>query len=458
MTLTFSCEDSIKLGTLDEGKYANVNACVGYVIDESTGKSENVVELWTEDYESKVTVPLSKTPDKGVDILLEYDPGYAEVYNKNHSTDFHVLPEESFSLANEGKILVAPDDTRSHSLDLKIMYSDKLEDGKTYILPLKATVLTDGITIPEKVSHSIYLVKNYHNENNADKGKDKPQIFLYTGCNPYNLHEFKLENGKYLFDVVCLFAANINYNSEEGHLYINRNENIQYWLDHADTYIRPLQKHGVKVILGLLCNWDWSCLAGLSDYGAQVFAKQLKDICDTYGLDGVNFDDEYESGSPEDPDNPLYGGHSTKCAARLCYETKKVMPDRLVTVYDYGSMYGVAEVDGVDASEWIDIVVADYGAKAYPIGDMILKQCSGLSIELARNPYANENSVRDVADNGYGWLMMFDLYANGCEGQYRSQINVCQTVAKTLYGIEMPTPKNYWRLYEEQPDVWGANW
>ena len=37
------------------------------------------------------------------------------------------------------------------------------------------------------------------------------------------------------------------------------------------------------------------------------------------------------------------------------------MPDKLVTVFDWGQMYGVATVDGVDAKEWIDVVVANYG-------------------------------------------------------------------------------------------------
>lgn len=455
--LCASCDETIRIGSLDEGMYANVNACVGYMIDKSTGKSENVIELWKEDYESDIQIALSKTPKKGVELRLEYDPGYAEKYNSMHSTDFPVLPEDLISIDNEGRIVMAPDDKNSYSLGVNISYSDELEDGKTYVVPIRIVSESDGITIPENTSHGIYLVKNYHNENNADKGSDKPKIFLYTGCNPYNLHEFKLENGKYLFDVVCLFAANINYNAEEGHLYINRNENVQYWLDHADTYIRPLQKHGVKVILGLLCNWDWSCLASLSEYGAQVFAKQLKDICDTYGLDGVNFDDEYEQGTPEDPDNPLYGGHSEENGARLCYETKKAMPDKLVTVYDLQAMYGVSEVEGVDASEWIDIVVADYGRKAYPVGNMTLKDCSGISIEMARSPHADERSLNEMMMEGYGWVMMFDLYANGRESVYKSQISACQTVAKTLYEVEMPTPKNYWKLYEENPEAWG-NW
>lgn len=458
--LCMSCQEKITIGEFDEGQYANVAVCTGYVVDNMTNRAENVIELWKEDYESAIAVRLSKVPKKGADIMVAYDAAYADVYNKIHSTDFKVLPEDLVSIANNGKIVVAPDEKKSYQLDMKVMYSEQLEDGATYILPLSVTSANDAVTVPEASSHSVWLVKNYHNENDADKGDEYPKMFVYTGCNPYNIHEFKLENGKYFFDVVCLFAANINYNEEKGCLYINRNENIQYWLDHAETYIRPLQKHGVKVILGLLCNWDWSCLAGLSDYGAQVFAKQLKDICDAYGFDGVNFDDEYESGTPSDPNNPLwggYGGHNTRAAARLCYETKRLMPDKLVTVYAYGSMYGTPEVEGVDASEWIDIVVADYGLTASPIGNMTLKQCSGRSMEMARGPY-EDWGAGNLKQQGYGWYMMFDLYANGCENKYRTQIRACQSVAESMYGVRMPQPENYWEKYEEEPKPWGQNW
>lgn len=75
--------------------------------------------------------------------------------------------------------------------------------------------------------------------------------------------------------------------------------------------------------------------------------------------------------------NPSLTKSKYGCCSFVCvYETKQAMPDKLVTVFDWGQMYGVATVDGVDAKEWIDIVVANYGSAAYPIGQMTKKQCS----------------------------------------------------------------------------------
>lgn len=49
------------------------------------------------------------------------------------------------------------------------------------------------------------------------KGEDVVKGFLFfevNDVNPLNALSFQLENGKYLWDVVVLFAANINYDAE----------------------------------------------------------------------------------------------------------------------------------------------------------------------------------------------------------------------------------------------------
>ena len=106
----------------------------------------------------------------------------------------------------------------------------------------------------------------------------------------------------------------------------------------------------------------------------------MAQYCKAYNLDGVNYDDEYSQ--YPDLSNPSLTKPGFEAAARLCYESKLMMPDKLVTVFDWGLMYGEDAVDGVDAKEWIDVVVANYGSAAYPIGQMTKKQCSGISMEF----------------------------------------------------------------------------
>ena len=58
------------------------------------------------------------------------------------------------------------------------------------------------------------------------------------------------------------------------------------------------------------------------------------------------------------------------------------MPDKLVTVFDWGQMYGVATVDGGRCKRMDRYCGSQYGSAAYPIGQMTKKQCSGISMEF----------------------------------------------------------------------------
>lgn len=454
--LAASCSEEIVIGSVDESAYSNVNTVSGYVKDVKTGKADNVIELRAESYSTALAFGLNKAPRKGVDVVLQYDAEYAQIYNAGHETEFPLYPEDLLELEDGGKILVAPDEKLSYEIGMTITYSDQLEDDKTYILPIKAVSTTEGITIPENSSRSVYLVKNYKNRSNAYKGDGKVQTFLFyeaNDTNPLNSLELVLddEKGTLFLDYIVLFAANINYNAETGNVYVNKNPNIQFLLDHNEEYLQPLRKQGIKVILGLLGNHDQSGLAQLSELGAREYAKQLAALCYAYNLDGVNFDDEY-SNSP-DLDNPLFAGKSSEAAMRLCFETKKAMPDKVVSVFDYGAMYGDHTIDGIEPGMFIDIVVANYGWAAYPVTGMTLKQCSGMSTELNLSPGSgSESMARSVVESGYGYYMMFAPFAAGAadDGTKRTQINSMSNICKGLYGVPL---KEVTRFYEKESTV-----
>lgn len=441
--LSVSCTEQIEIGDVDESMYSNVNTVSGYVRDVRTGKSENIIELRADSYSSQLVFGFNKPPKKGVDVVLQYDADYAASYNALHETDFPLYPEELVSIEEDGKILVAPDEKLSYELGLTVTYSDQLKDDQTYILPIQAVSATEGIAIPEPSSRSVYLIRNYRNQSGTYKGEDAVQTFLFyeaNDTNPLNTLEFMLEDGTLFFDYIVLFAANINYNAETGRVYVNKNPNIQFLLDNNEQYLQPLRKRGVKVLLGLLGNHDQSGLAQLSEIGAREYARELAALCNAYNLDGVNFDDEY-SNSP-DLDNPLFDSHGSYAAARLCYETKKAMPDKYVTVYAYGSMYGDYTFDGVEPGQYMDIVVADYGGAAWPVTGMTLKQCSGMSIELNRGSGdSSESTARSRKEQGYGYYMYFALYSGN---SWAYQISRIQDTARGLYDMELKTPEYYY--------------
>lgn len=442
-----ACSAPVEIGGVDESDYSNVLNVNGCLRDVSTGKSEGVIELRNDSYRSALVLSLNTPPGKGVDLELEYDREYAAEYNSLHGTRFASYPEELVAFDDDGKMLLAPDEKRSGEIGFTIAYNAELEDDATYIVPVRVKSLTEGVYVPEKVSRCVYLVKNFRNQRDTFKGEGAVETILYfevNDTNPLNALEFRTASGALFFDQVILFAANINYNAETGKIYINANDQVQFILDRNEEYIQPLRKRGIKVLLGLLGNHDPAGLAQLSEIGARDFARQIKLFCDTYGLDGVNFDDEWSN--PPSVDNPLFGEHNFESGARLCYETKKAMPDRYVTVFDVGQMYENITVEGVLPGDYIDIGVGLYGYAADLLTGMTKKQCTGMSLELNRNPSGGDEQVaRSVREEGYGYYMMFALFAaNAAPGMKDTQIKSCNRVCKGLYDMELMPVEYYY--------------
>ena len=145
-------------------------------------------------------------------------------------------------------------------VEVTITADDKLEAEKTYALPLAVVESSSDITIKDEESrHCVYLIKDMRKSGDVFKGEDVVKGFLFfevNDVNPLNALSFQLENGKYLWDVVVLFAANINYDAEAGRPYVKCNPNVQYLLDNNETLLQPLRKRGIKVLLGILGNHD----------------------------------------------------------------------------------------------------------------------------------------------------------------------------------------------------------
>ena len=132
--------------------------------------------------------------------------------------------------------------------------------------------------------------------NAARAAKTGPISVAYVEVNNdsmLNAGKYTLANGgAQVFDVAVIFAANINYDGTNAYLHFN--ENVQNVLDNVATQVRPLQQKGIKVLLSILGNHQGAGFANFpSQQAADAFAQQLADAVDQYGLDGIDFDDEY---------------------------------------------------------------------------------------------------------------------------------------------------------------------
>ena len=375
--------------------------------DAKTVRSMNVAELYKEGYTTELKVALTKALPAAETLALSVDEEYVAKYNAANETAYQLFPG-NVMLGENGSVEVAANATTA--LAKMVIAPADLKKGVNYMLPVKISSNNEKLTLNEEETRVVYIVKDMVNVSDCFKGEQLPKGFLFfevNDANPLNALAFELENGKLLWDVVVLFAANINYDSDAGRPFVKCNPNVQFLLDNHETYIQPLRKRGIKVLLGLLGNHDAAGLAQLSKQGAKDFAAEVARYCEAYQLDGVNYDDEYSS--DPDLDNPAFDEVGTEAAARLCYETKKAMPNRMVTVYDWGMMYGTETVDGVDADEWIDVVVPNYGDHGYPIGKMSMKKVAGIAAEFngGFGDSLNQKNAQMILDEGYGWHMGF---------------------------------------------------
>jgi hypothetical protein len=125
--------------------------------------------------------------------------------------------------------------------------------------------------------------------------------------NPLNAGSYILDDGTYLFDYVVLFAANIRNRTpcddgcKESGVHVHLNPNVRHILNNRNKYIQPLQDKGIKVLLGLLGDHDGISFGTMTDAQRATFMANLRSKVDSYGLDGVDFDDEW--GSKEDWNN-----------------------------------------------------------------------------------------------------------------------------------------------------------
>lgn len=454
-SLMTSCADDLEVGKkIDESIYDKIHQNNAYLRDGKSNLSSPIVELYESSYTTSVRLGLTKPATSATTAKVGIDAAYLETYNKEHGTDFALYPQDLVAFENNGVITFSEE--KSGTVGMTITGGTTVLEGKTYAIPVAITEASSDFTTQNaKSKHCVYLVKDMRNVGDAYKGEDVVKGFLFfevNDVNPLNAFSFELENGKLLWDAVVLFAANINYDSDAGRPFIKCNPQVQYLLDNNETYLQPLRKRGIKVLLGLLGNHDMAGLAQLSDQGARDFAREVAQYCYAYNLDGVNYDDEY-SDAP-DPSNPAFTQKSQKAAARLCYETKRAMPDKLVTVFDYGYMYGVSEVDGVDADEWIDVVVPNYGWYAEPIGNMTNKKCAGMAAELhlGIGGSLTPSKAQDLINDGYGWHMGFAPNPD----KYTS-IFSRYTGTTVLYGSALKEPTVFYKHQDPKPYNYPAD-
>lgn len=366
-SLFTACQDDIAVGTDMADKYGNINDVYGFVRSATGAREPSTLTLFgSGTATAQVYFELSKAAGGDVNLQFAADQGMLDKYNAANGTSYEMYPSQYVAFENGGAASVAAGETLSDNVGVTVSAGGAV--GQTYALAVTATPSGADVSVSGGSESYVFLVKPYAAIPDSDKGTGIRNI-IYIEVNDENIlnvGEYTMESsGKPFFDVVNIFAANINYNAETGRVYVNCNDNVSYVLRNADQFIRPLQAKGIKVVLTILGNHDEAGVANLSAEAAAAFARELKYYVDTYGLDGVDFDDEYSKyadASQGGVPTPGLEYPSGAAAARLCYECRKAMPDKIISFYDYTNYLPTGTVEGEQVGELIDY--AYWGAYA----------------------------------------------------------------------------------------------
>ncbi|MYR47340.1 endo-beta-N-acetylglucosaminidase H [Streptomyces sp. SID5910] len=215
------------------------------------------------------------------------------------------------------------------------------------------------------------------------------------------------DGGGNVFDVAVIFAANINYDTTKKAAYLHFNENVQRVLDNAATEIRPLQQKGIKVVLSVLGNHQGAGFANFpSQQAASAFAKELSDTVAEYGLDGVDFDDEYAE----------YGANGTaqpndSSFVHLVTALRANMPDKIISLYNIGPAASRLSYGGVDVSGSFDYAWNPYyGTWQVPGIALPKSKLSLAAVEIGRTSRSTTADLaRRTVSEGYGVYLTYNL-------------------------------------------------
>jgi len=222
-----------------------------------------------------------------------------------------------------------------------------------------------------------------------------------------NAGKYTLARGGNVFDIAVIFAANINYDTATKTAYLHFNDNVQRVLDNAATQIRPLQQKGIKVVLSVLGNHQGAGFANFtSQQSASAFAHQMSDAVRTYGLDGIDFDDEYAEYGNNATAQPNAGSF-----VHLVTALRADMPDKIISLYNIGPAASRLSYGGIDISSTFDYAWNPYyGSWQVPRIALPKSKLSPAAVEIGRTPRSTAADLaRRTVSEGYGVYLTYNL-------------------------------------------------
>jgi hypothetical protein len=241
------------------------------------------------------------------------------------------------------------------------------------------------------------------------RAKTGPVTVAYIEVNDHsmlNAGKYTLANGgAQVIDVAVIFAANINYDGTKAYLHFN--DQVTNVLNNVATQVRPLQQKGIKVLLSILGNHQGAGFANFPDQAsADAFAQELADAVNQYGLDGIDFDDEYAE----------YGNNGTGqpndfSFVYLVQALRAKLPNKLITLYDIGPAADRLTYNGQSIVDTFDYGWNPYyGTWGIPSAPSAKSRVSPAAVSYTATSSSTAASLAQrTVSEGYGVFLTYNL-------------------------------------------------
>ena len=151
--------------------------------------------------------------------------------------------------------------------------------------------------------------------------------------------------------IINLRPAVVDY--FQGRSILSLNSDLRYVLNHSIKYIRPVQNLGRKVCICIQGGGKGIGFCNMNDVQIEDFTAQVKNVIETYGLDGVNLWDE-GSGYGKEGFPPM----NTTSYPKLIKSLREALPGKILTLVDKEEpteyFHDATLCGGIEVGKYID--------------------------------------------------------------------------------------------------------
>lgn len=377
---------------------------LGMLTDSKTGLEQAMISLYAETGTAEVVFKLSKPVSADVTATLSFgNEGQVEAWNDSKELvdkDRRILfPSERVTLGKTQLTVAAGQEEARTSISFDIA---DLEQG-FYLFPVN--VEAEGVECAEEYETLYYGLNVYDDEHYEELPLCEEWLTVfYVDCadrQPLVAHYYALEKSdpntyeviydQALGNIVVLKSSLVDYDASTGRAIFAPTSDIKYVAEHAEKYIRPMQKRGRKVLLCISGGGTGLGPCNMTDEQIADFVQQVKTFVEKYKFDGVNLWDRNSgygmSGFPE---------VNTTSYPKLIKALDEAMPDKLITVCDYeeptSTFHDTSATGGIAVGDYLD-----YAWSGYVDVDAVIEY-----VDPWQNGVHNRKPFAGMQQNKYG--------------------------------------------------------